>query len=49
MADVTADPHAFLWSREEGMKDLGTLGGTFAQADDLNDAGDVGRRFHPLR
>ncbi|MGA8436837.1 MAG: hypothetical protein WB762_00955 [Candidatus Sulfotelmatobacter sp.] len=41
VADVTANPHAFLWSREEGMKDLGTLGGTFAQADDLNDAGDV--------
>lgn len=41
LADVNVYPHAFLWSRESGMKDLGTLGGTFAQADALSDSGEV--------
>ncbi|HXP46764.1 MAG TPA: hypothetical protein VN810_05770 [Terriglobales bacterium] len=41
LADANANPHAFLWSRESGMKDLGTLGGTFAQADALTDSGEV--------
>ncbi|MGA8442961.1 MAG: hypothetical protein WB714_32405 [Candidatus Sulfotelmatobacter sp.] len=41
LADVNVYPHAFLWSRESGIKDLRTLGGTFAQADALNDSGEV--------
>jgi probable HAF family extracellular repeat protein len=39
--DPNALPHAFLWSRETGMKDLDTLGGTFSQADALTDSGEV--------
>ena len=41
LGDPNAFPHAFLWSPETGMKDLGSLGGTFAQADDLTDNGEV--------
>jgi probable HAF family extracellular repeat protein len=33
--------HPFLWSKTEGMKDLGTLGGTFGHPDWINDAGEV--------
>ena len=33
---------AFLWTRREGMQDLGTLpGGTYSRALGMNDAGDV--------
>lgn len=38
-----SDPgHAFLWSSNGGMQDLGTLGGTFSIAYGVNDAGEVG-------
>lgn len=37
--DTTA--HPFLWSEAEGMKDLGTLGGTYGFANWVNEAGDV--------
>jgi probable HAF family extracellular repeat protein len=37
--DVIA--HPFLWTKSEGMKDLGTLGGTLAFATWINDAGEV--------
>lgn len=37
--DVTE--HPFLWTESEGMKDLGTLGGTFGFATWINDAGEV--------
>jgi probable HAF family extracellular repeat protein len=37
--DVTH--HPFLWSKSEGMKDLGTLGGTFGYANWINDAREV--------
>ena len=41
-ADINADPHAFLWSRETGMQELATLpGAAFTQADGINDAGEV--------
>src|SRR5690242_19299891 len=33
--------HAFLWSQESGMQDLGTLGGTSAFATGVNDTGAV--------
>jgi probable HAF family extracellular repeat protein len=33
--------HPFLWSKTEGMKDLGTLGGTFGHPDWINDVGEV--------
>lgn len=33
--------HPFLWSKTEGMKDLGTLGGTFCHPDWINDGGEV--------
>ena len=33
--------HPFIWTKSEGMKDLGTLGGTLAFATWINDAGDV--------
>lgn len=33
--------HPFLWTESEGMKDLGTLGGTFGFATWINDAGEV--------
>ena len=37
--DVTQ--HPFLWTKSEGMKDLGTLGGTFGVATWINDAREV--------
>jgi probable HAF family extracellular repeat protein len=37
--DSTA--HPFLWSEHEGMKDLGTLGGTFGLANWVNEDGEV--------
>jgi len=37
--DTTA--HPFLWSEAEGMKDLGTLGGTFGFANWVNETGEV--------
>jgi probable HAF family extracellular repeat protein len=37
--DVTE--HPFLWTKSEGMKDLGTLGGTFGFATWINDIGEV--------
>jgi probable HAF family extracellular repeat protein len=37
--DVTQ--HPFLWTESEGMKDLGTLGGTFGYANWINDAREV--------
>jgi probable HAF family extracellular repeat protein len=40
-ADITVNPHAFVWTRETGMKDLGTFGGTFSQADAINEAGSI--------
>jgi len=33
--------HPFLWSKTEGLKDLGTLGGTFGHPDWINDVGEV--------
>jgi probable HAF family extracellular repeat protein len=34
--------HAFLWDKEEGLKDLGTLpGGSFSGANGINDAGEI--------
>jgi probable HAF family extracellular repeat protein len=41
VSDPSANPHAFLWTRETGIRDLGTLGGTFSQADALTDSGEV--------
>ena len=37
----TARTHAFSWTQSGGMVDLGTLGGTTAYADAVNDAGQV--------
>jgi len=37
--DLTA--HPFLWTKSQGMKDLGTLGGTFGYANWINDAREV--------
>ncbi len=37
--DTTA--HPFLWTKAEGMKDLGTLGGTFGSANWVNENGEV--------
>jgi probable HAF family extracellular repeat protein len=37
--DVTQ--HPFLWTKSEGMKDLGTLGGTFGYANWVNDSREV--------
>jgi probable HAF family extracellular repeat protein len=33
--------HPFLWTKSEGMKDLGTLGGTFGHANWVNDSREV--------
>lgn len=33
--------HPFLWDKENGIRDLGTLGGTYAHPDWLNENGDV--------
>src|SRR5262249_42382323 len=35
------ESHAFLWTPNGGMRDLGTLGGTFSQAGGINDGGVV--------
>ena len=35
------DSHAFLWTRADGIKDLGTLGGATSAAEALNDSGQV--------
>ena len=48
-SNVAGDPgcpdacqfHPFLWERGEGMKDLGTLGGTFGYANWISDAGGI--------
>jgi probable HAF family extracellular repeat protein len=37
----TGETHAFLWTAKHGMEDLGTLGGPFSEAVDVNDAGQV--------
>ena len=37
----TGTPHAFLYSASTGMKDLGTLGGSFSHALGINDSGQV--------
>jgi len=36
-----AQTHAFIWSSDDGMKDLGTLGGTTTAAHSINDSGQV--------
>jgi probable HAF family extracellular repeat protein len=36
-----SESHAFLWSRQTGLIDIGTLGGAYAQAYAINDAGYV--------
>jgi probable HAF family extracellular repeat protein len=33
--------HPFIWSKSEGMKDLGTLGGTYGHPNWINDEGEV--------
>lgn len=38
---VGGNGHAFLWSAAEGMVDLGTLGGWYSLAHDINDLGQV--------
>ncbi|HEV7991675.1 MAG TPA: PKD domain-containing protein [Gemmatimonadaceae bacterium] len=38
-ASGTSPPHAVLWNAANQIQDLGTLGGTFSQATDINDAG----------
>jgi probable HAF family extracellular repeat protein len=38
---VHADTHAFIWSSDAGMKDLGSLGGTTSIAHAINDSGQV--------
>ena len=35
------DSHAFMWSSQTGMIDIGTLGGAYAQANAINDAGAI--------
>jgi probable HAF family extracellular repeat protein len=37
----STESRAFMWSNQTGMKDLGTLGGAYAQAYAINDAGAV--------
>ena len=35
----SSESRAFLWTYQTGMKDIGTLGGSYAQANAINDAG----------
>ena len=39
--DVQGDCHAAIWSLEDGMQDLGTLGGRISYATDVNSKGEV--------
>ena len=38
---IAAESRAFMWSSQTGMIDIGTLGGAYAQANAINDAGYV--------
>ncbi len=39
---ASGETHAFLWTRKDGMTDLGTLpGGTYSSAEDVNESDDV--------
>ena len=38
---VTGETHAFSWTQEDGIADVGTLGGTFSYPQDVNVGGQV--------
>ena len=40
-SDPVPERHAFMWTQSEGMTDLGTLGGDFSAATDVNELGQV--------